>query len=222
METGVSENDITTIFNGVAPLKKIGPKEAADLRREYGIANDEFVMVLLARIEEYKGHAVVVEAAKELKAAARRFKIIFAGKGSYEAELKQQIEDAELSENFIFTGYTNKVEELLGISDVQLNASYFSETSSLSILEGFSIGLPAVVSACGGNPFLVENEINGIVFENKNSEALCNAILKLMDNPQLLSGMKPQAEKIYKERFSGEIFAKNIEEVYIKTIKGAW
>ena len=41
--------------------------------------------------------------------------------------------------------------------DVQINASYESETSSLSVIEGMSAGVPSVVSDIGGNPLLVEN-----------------------------------------------------------------
>ena len=70
---GISGNKITTIMNGVSPVEKLGVEEVAKVKTSYGINDDEFVMLLLARIEEYKGHLSVVEAAKKLKEDGRKF-----------------------------------------------------------------------------------------------------------------------------------------------------
>ena len=45
------------------------------------------------------------------------------------------------------------VREVLGILDLQLNCSYGTEASSLSLIEGMSLGLPTVASDYGGNFF---------------------------------------------------------------------
>ena len=65
------------------------------------------------------------------------------------------------------SGRSIRVSEALGAMDVQVNASTISETSSLSLLEGMSIGLPAIASDCGGNPSLIFPGENGFLFENR-------------------------------------------------------
>lgn len=220
-DSGISPKLITTMMNGVAPMQKLSPEQIQSEKAKFGIKDGEFVMSLLARIEEYKGHGIVVEAAKALKAEGRQFKIVFAGVGSFEEKLKALIKEAGLEEEIIFAGFVKEVAPILSISDLQLNASFGTETSSLSILEGFSMGLPAIVSSYGGNPYLVDEGVNGLIFENKNPKALAAAIGSLMDDKEKLAAMGIEAKRIYAERFSGEVFAQNIENVYRQTLKGA-
>lgn len=68
-----------------------------------------------------------------------------------------------------FAGFIERVERALWAMDAQINASTESEGTSLSLLEGMSFGLPAVVSDIGGNPLLIQDGENGLVFPNRDS-----------------------------------------------------
>lgn len=220
-DSGISEKYITTMMNGVAPVKRSTDDDIKRFKEQFEIPEDSFVILLLARIEEYKGHAILLEAAKKLRDENRNFRIVFAGEGSFENKLKQLVNDAGLENYVVFTGFAKDVAPLLSAADLQVNASFGTETSSLSVLEGFSMGLAAVVSSYGGNPMLVDNGVNGIIFENKNAAKLHMAISGLMDDREKLAAMGREAERIYTQRFSGEVFAANIENVYRKVMKGA-
>jgi glycosyltransferase involved in cell wall biosynthesis len=113
------------------------------------------------------------------------------------------------------------VAPFLSILDIQLNASYGTEATSLSLLEGMSIGLPAVVSDYGGNPYVIKDGDNGLLFHNRDSKGLSDCIRRLMDNPGLLSSLGQNAVTVFNARFTGRIFAHNVESIYIKTLKGA-
>ena len=219
-DSGISEKYITTMMNGVAPVKRCGSEEVKLFKEKYSISESSFVILLLARIEEYKGHAILLEAAKKLKEEGRDFRIVFAGEGGFEPRLRTLVGDAGLDDFVVFTGFVKEVAPVLSAADLQVNASFGTETSSLSVLEGFSMGLPAVVSSYGGNPMLVDSGVNGIIFENKNSGELHKAIAALMDDRTELAAMGSEAVRIYGERFSGEVFANNIENVYRNVMKG--
>jgi glycosyltransferase involved in cell wall biosynthesis len=77
-----------------------------------------------------------------------------------------------------------------------------------------------VVSRYGGNPWLVDEGENGLIFPNRDSAGLAACIARLMDEPETLQRMGQRAEEIYRERFTGEIFARNIEAVYLRTLEG--
>jgi len=220
-DAGISGKLISVVLNGVSPVARCSKEKIKEVKTNYGIKEEDYVISLVARIEDYKGHAYAVCAASKLKAQGRPFKMIFAGSGGYEDAVRKMLMDEGLEEDVIMTGFIQNVSDILSISDVQLNASYGTEATSLSLLEGFSMGLPAVVSNFGGNPYVVENGINGLVFESKNADALCSALCSLMDNPAKLKDMGEEALRSYNERFSGEVFAKNIEEIYKQTLKGA-
>jgi len=218
-DAGISPKKITVMMNGVTPVARVSAEERAALRAEWGVAPDEFAAGILARIEPYKGHLHIVEAAELLKAEGRRFKILIAGTGSYEDELRRETERRGLTDELRFLGFLSDVAPFLSALDVQLNASYGTETSSLSVLEGMSMGLPAIVSSYGGNPWLIDDGENGLIFPNRDSAGLKAAIARLMDEPETLARMQRRAVEIFNARFTGEIFAGNVENVYRNTLE---
>lgn len=220
-DAGISPKRITTMMNGVAPVARCSDEECAALRKQWGVEEDDFVLGILARLEPYKGHMDIVEAAKILADEGRKFKILVAGNGTFEAEVKARVDELGLNDYVKFLGFLTDVRGFLSVLDVQLNASYGTETSSLSILEGFSMGLTAVISDYGGNPWLVTDGDNGLMFPTRDSKKMAECIGRVMDEPDTLKKLSVRAKEVFHERFTGEIFAKNIENVYLETLKGA-
>ena len=219
-DAGIDPKLITPMMNGVDPVPRRSPVECEALRRQYGVPEGVFTMGILARLEPYKGHQHILEAAQMLKEAGRDFRILIAGTGGYETELRDTAQRLDVEDRVLFLGFVKDGGGLLSILDLQLNASYGTETSSLSILEGFSMGLPAVVSRYGGNPWLVDEGENGMIFPNRDSRGLAECLARLMDHPEALEHMGKGALRIYRERFTGEIFARNIEAVYLRALEG--
>ena len=218
-DAGISEKIITVMMNGVAPLTRASDEECAALRTELGIAPGVFTAGILARIEPYKGHLYILEAAEILKREGRAFRILIAGTGSYEDEVRQAITEKKLESEVLFLGFRSDVAKLLSILDVQLNASYGTEASSIALCEGMSLGVPAVVSDYGGNPWQIDDGEDGLIFPSRDSAALAAALSRLMDDPERLKDMQKRAVEIFNERFTGEIFARNVEQVYLKTLE---
>ena len=216
---GISPGKITVMMNGVAPVARCA--DTAQLRRGWGIGPEDFTLGILARLEDYKGHMDILQALHSLKGEGRRVKLLIAGTGPFEEALRQETARLELEEEVRFLGFVTDVAPLLSVLDLQLNASYGTETSSLSILEGMSMGLPAVVSDYGGNPWLIDDGEDGLLFPTRDASALARAVARLMDDRGELSRMGERAAEIFRQRFTGEIFAQNIENVYLDTLKGA-
>lgn len=220
LESGVPDKKIHVLYNGVAPLDKPSAQERRALRGEYGFSEDDFVLGILARVESYKGHDVLFDAAEKLLAKGRKVKVLVAGEGSDEARLRQRA--AAFPEGSVyFAGFVHQVERVLWAMDVQINASTESEGTSLSLLEGMSIGLPAVVSDVGGNPMLIQHGENGLVFPRRDSDGLCACVEQLMDQPERMEQMARRGEEIFQENFTGESFAKHVMDVYEDVLKGA-
>ena len=217
--TGIPKEKIHVLFNGVAPLKPAAPEERTRLREELGFAEDDFVVGILARIELYKGHGTLLEAVRNLVQAGRKVKLLVAGQGSFEPELRLRCADLP-ADTVVFAGFVEQVERVLGAMDVQVNASYENETSSLSLLEGMSMGLPAIASDCGGNHYLIENGENGLIFPAQDVQALERCIAQLMDHPEERVRIGRRAQEIFQARFTGQEFAKNVEQIYFDLLKG--
>ena len=86
----------------------------------------------------------------------------------------------------------------------------------MALLEGFSLGIPAIVSDFGGNPYVVKHGENGLLFPKKDETALADAILKMMQDPDLYQKTSFGAKEIFAEKFTAEKMSKNTEEVYFR------
>jgi len=157
---------------------------------------------------------------KLLGEQGKKVRRLVAGTGAFEEELKAKTQEMDLSDRVVYLGFQSDVAAVLSVLDLQLNASYGTEACSMSLLEGLSMGLPAVVSTYGGNPWLIDDGEVGLLFENRNSAALAACIARLMDEPQTLERMKSRAIEVFSQRFTAEIFAKNTENVYYKVLEG--
>lgn len=221
-EGGISPKKITVVMNGVAPVSPISDEEKAALRRSLGLEPDVFTFGILARIEDYKGHLYLVYAAKLLKDRGySNFRILVAGTGAFEEEVTRAVTEMGVEDVVQMLGFRSDAAALLNILDVQLNASYGTEATSMALLEGMSLGLPTIASDYGGNPFVITSGQNGLLFPSKDSAALADAMAELMDHPEEVSIMREKALETYQSRFTGEVFARNTEQIYENVLKGA-
>lgn len=221
-EGGISPKKITVVMNGVVPVSPISDGEKAALRRSLGLEPDVFTFGILARIEDYKGHLYLVYAAKLLKDRGySNFRILVAGTGAFEEEVTRAVTEMGVEDVVQMLGFRSDAAALLNILDVQLNASYGTEATSMALLEGMSLGLPTIASDYGGNPFVITSGQNGLLFPSKDSAALADAMAELMDHPEEVAIMREKALETYQSRFTGEVFARNTEQIYENVLKGA-
>lgn len=220
LQSGVPDRKIHVLYNGVAALEKPSGDQRDALRRTYGFDREDFVLGILARVETYKGHDVLLEAVRLLLERGRRVKALIAGDGGDLDRVRREAESLPPG-TAVFTGFLTQVERALWAMDLQVNASTESEGTSLSLLEGMSMGLPAVVSDVGGNPMLIRDGENGLVVPRRDPAALADAVAGLMDDPERMGRMSRRAEEIFQEQFTAESFAKHMEDVYRTVLKGA-
>ncbi len=222
LEGGVSPRKITVVMNGVAPTPAITPEERQRLRSALGLGPAVTAFGILARMEDYKGHLYLVEAARLLKERGREdFRVLIAGTGPFAGTVEKAVEEARVGDVVKLLGFRSDVAELLGCLDVQLNASYGTEATSMALLEGMSLALPTIASDYGGNPWVVENGVTGLLFPSQNAGALADAMERLLDHPDQRREMGARAKEKYAREFTGEVFARNTEQVYRTVLKGA-
>ncbi|MCL2350672.1 MAG: glycosyltransferase family 4 protein [Defluviitaleaceae bacterium] len=217
METGTSQRKTVMIYNAIDGLPELTRAEKMAARYKYSVDDNDFVCAMVARLEKVKGHEYVLKAAQMLQKEDPSIKIILAGIGTEETKLKNLKEQLEL-ENVVFAGFVENVGEVLGISHIQINAS-FSETTNLALLEGLSLGLPAVVTDVGGNPFVINDGVNGILFESKDYAALYKAIIGLKQNTAEYEHLCKRAREIFDDKFTAAVMTRRVEDVY-RTLLG--
>ncbi|MDD3766683.1 MAG: glycosyltransferase [Eubacteriales bacterium] len=213
-DTGVPKESITVIYNGVDPQKIISEEEKASVREKFGISQDEKIVAAVARIEPLKGHEYIIEAAEEVKKQGIRARFVIAGSGSLEKRMRDLVKEKNLDDTVLFTGFLDDVSGLENIMDVQVNSSYDSEAASLSLLEGMSLGKPAVVSSSGGNGELIQDGVNGFVVPQRDPKAMAQAIVRLFTDDEIYNDFSKNAKNIFENNFTSKIMTENMEKFY--------
>lgn len=217
-DTGVNAKKIDVILNGVYPLTPSENNE--EIYQRFGITPGEKVISIVARLEDIKGHDYFIEAADMLLKEGHKAKFLIAGTGSYEEHLKKKVKDLGREKDILFTGFITDVDKLMNITYIQANASYGTEATSLALLEGMSLGIPAVVSDFGGNPGVIQSGKNGFVVAKQDAKALKDGLELILSHDDLYEALSLGSKKIFAENFTAQVMTRNTEAVYEKTIGG--
>ncbi len=214
---GANPRKVEVIINGAEPLRKVTPEEAAALRAKLGIAEDDFVVGMSARLEEVKGHIYLVEAARILRERGySNLRVLLIGTGTTEQMLKNKTKEYGLEDCVLFPGFVTDVAPYIQIMDVIANCSFGTEATSMALLEAMSLAKPAVATDYGGNAFIIENGKNGFIVPQKSPSNLAEAIQKLIDDPEKRTDMAKVAYSKYICRLTGKIMTGKLETLYAK------
>lgn len=213
-ETGISEKKITVIINGVMPVRVATEEEKTALREKLGIKDGAFVCGIPARLEHYKGHAYLVDTIAEVSKVHPEIVCIFMGEGSAEAELRAKAKSLGIEDRIIFAGFVRDLAPYYAIMDLNLNCSYGTETSSLALSEGMSLSVPAIATDFGGNPYMITDGVNGLLVPKKDSHAMAEAIIRLVEDRELLLKLGRGARDQYEKKFTAVAMTRQLEAIY--------
>ena len=214
---GTHPDKIRVIINGAEPLKKLSDDERRAARMALGFSDNDFVVGMFARLEECKGHRYLFEAVAKMGKDSR-IKILLCGQGSLDAELRRLAASLHIADRVVFAGFCPDISPYMNAVDLNVNCSVGTETSSLALSEGMSVGRAAVVSDYGGNGAMVENGVSGVVVPRADAEALATALSSLEGDRKRLARMNEAALLRYNERFTPQRMTRELEVFYLEQI----
>jgi glycosyltransferase involved in cell wall biosynthesis len=88
-------------------------------------------------------------------------------------------------------------------------------------MESLADGVPVLGSNIGGIPEMVEDGVNGLLFEPGNSEELARKAQKFFENPEFLENLGIQAREIAREKFSSKNHLEKLISIYKKAKNSA-
>lgn len=214
IDMGVNPHKIVTIINGVEPLKVASEDEKEYIKAKYNINKDDFIISIFARLEKYKGQKTFLQAAKICNEKYKNFRFFIVGNGTQSLEMKKLASKLNVHYIVHFTGFCNDVSSIFNITNINVNCSFGTETSSLAISEGFSLGIPCIASDYGGNTYMVKNEVEGLIFPQKNTKALAKAIIRLYENKKLYQECSLGAIHRYNNELNAKKMTEKMENFY--------
>ena len=182
--------------------------EVQKIREKYG----DFVL-FVGRLNYYKGLEYLIEAMKNIEV-----NLVIIGQGSEKKNLEIKIKNLKLENKIFFLPFQpeNELVNYYRTCSVFVLPSIFkSEAFGLVLIEAMACGKPVISTELGtGTSFSNQDGITGFVVPPKNSQALAQAIKKILENKKMAQELGQNASKRVSEELSLEKMLEKISRVY--------
>jgi glycosyltransferase involved in cell wall biosynthesis len=213
LDSGVPASLVHVIPSGIdfSPFRQNLPRDF--LRREFSFAADDFLVGIVAALEDHKGHTYLIQASRILKDQAPKIRIVVVGTGSLRMELDRQAHDLGVDDIVFFLGFREDVPRILASLDLFVLCSHLEGMGS-SLLDAMASRLPIVATQAGGIPEVVIDGETGLLVASRDPDALAQAVLTLYRDRGLAGRLAQRGFEVVHERFSAEAMAWKVIDLY--------
>lgn len=206
-ERGFSTSRIERVHNGIDTEAFQRRTAAADqLRRQWGVPQEAVVFGAVGRLHEIKGYDVAIEAFARLSATypESRMRLLLAGVGPQQDELRDHARTAGVGEKVIFPGWVEHSRDALSVIDVFVMPSH-EEGLGIALIEAMACGCAPVAMAVGGVGEVLSRPDLGWLVPAGDSEAFFRAMeTALLDGPEARATMSARARKHVLQHFRAD------------------
>lgn len=206
----VKAADITVINNTVEGFDGIIYKDPrlACMKREGNI-----LVGNIARLSKEKGQKYFIMAAEAVLGKYKNVKFLIIGDGNDRNYLENLVREKGISNHVFFLGFRDDVRNLILQMDI-LVLSSLREGLPLTPIEAFSVGKAIIASNIDGTNEVIEDGVNGLLYEPYMANELAERICDMIGNPRKWEKMCKNAMRSYKDRFSYEAFCEKYRDYY--------
>jgi glycosyltransferase involved in cell wall biosynthesis len=187
--------------------------ERVRLRSELGIDPDDPVLINVARLYPEKEQKWLLELFHEVRQQHPRAKLLIAGIGPLEAELRAASAALGLDDSVIFLGFRKDLPALLSVADIHVNSSS-AEGVPLAICSAMAAGLPIVATEVGGLPEILNHGKAGVLVPFQSNEKFVSAVLDLIGSPERRKAYGSAARRFISEDYSLNTAVQRLQKTY--------
>ncbi|MBF0510780.1 MAG: GT4 family glycosyltransferase PelF [Candidatus Omnitrophica bacterium] len=185
---------------------------------------NSFTVVMIGRITPLKGHPYFLKAMARVIAYLPGVKVKIIGdapvkKQTYKEELQLLTKRLGISSNVEFMGNRRDIPELLSKADCLVLSTITQEAFGRVIIEAQAAGVPVVATKVGGVVEIIDHEKTGLLVEPKEIDAMANAVLRILKDPQLSANLVKEAKKKIEEKYTLAQMARSTIAVYDQVMK---
>jgi glycosyltransferase involved in cell wall biosynthesis len=187
--------------------------------------NGQWRLLQAGRLIEKKGLKTTLRAFAGFRKEFPGARLTIAGEGPQLEELQSLARELQIDGAVDFVGFVSQEElrELLYSSQIFLHPSETGRDGNQegvpnSMLEAMASGLPVFATRHGGIPEAVENNVSGILVNERDHRALADALIDCAKDPARLAAMGCAASESVVKSFNQIEQARLLEEIYLREI----
>lgn len=180
-------------------------------------------IVWAGRFIPLKHPEYMVRLANTLHDRGYQFCIHMLGDGQMEPQIRQDVENNGLAENFRFYGYTapEQVRDVMEKCHIHIFTSNYLEGWGAVVNEGMNSGCVEVVNAqVGAAPYLIRHGDNGLVYPDDRYDKMEELVIDLFDHWEERKGMGRKAYETIRDMWNAEHAAKELLRFTNRLLQG--
>ncbi len=217
---GFEPDRIFTIYNGVDMALPEPAPERGEFFTRCGIEVPEgsVKVGIAARLNPVKDIATLIRGFAWAAEKEERLRLFIAGEGPEEEMLRALSAELGVSDRVHFLGWVEDMDAFYSSLDINTLTS-LSETFPYALTEGARFSLATVASRVGGVPALIDQGVNGLLFEAGDWERLGQCLLMLAQNETVRRGFAQRLHDKVDREFSLEATCRTQKTIYETIIR---
>lgn len=204
---------VVCIHNGIdlEAVRVTIPSEV--LRNTWQIAEDAVIIGTAGRLVPVKGHAILLEAMRILRASKHNVMLVLVGNGPLRSELEANAKRLGLEKAVIFAGHQDRVYDFINMIDIFVLPS-LHEGIPMVLLEALALKRPVVATKVGGIPEVIAHDLSGKLMHAGDADELAAALKELIENPDTAAALGLEGRRQVEREFSATIMAERMADLY--------
>jgi glycosyltransferase involved in cell wall biosynthesis len=208
----VAARKIVRVYNGAVPVERVA--------KELWPRKEGFTLVYVGRLEPVKNHALLLNAFRAALWSMPGLRLWMVGDGSERTALEGLAAELNISAQVKFWGQKLDVAPFFSAADAFIMSSK-SEGLPMSLLQAFSLGLPAIVTDVGGMAEVVRLAQAGFTVPVSDPAGMAAAILQLAASDAERKRFSMNAEEAFHSRFTLQTMVDAYMDIYLNTPRAA-
>jgi glycosyltransferase involved in cell wall biosynthesis len=205
-----------TIYSGMETAPFVHPPvPPAEVRKDLGILESDFVVGTIARLFDLKGHDDLLEIAPQLCGQFSNLKFLWIGDGTLRSQFEDRMRQMDLRDRFILTGMVppTRVPELTGAMDILVHPSR-REGLARALPQAQLAQKPVIAYDIDGNNEGLRDKITGFILPPFDKEKLRQSIATLAADADLRRSMGNAGQEFALARFDAPVMVEALEKLY--------
>ena len=216
--SGAPREKLTVVYEGaeIPPLFTAAQKR--DARSRWGISGDAPLLGCVGVLLPDKGQEWLIRTLAELRKESPGAKLLLAGDGPCRPKLESLAQELGLVDAVLFPGFVRDVESVYASLDVFLLPSFF-EALNNSLLAAMAYEIPSIAFNKGALGEIIENEKSGLLVSGPEVAEICDALKRILQNPEFAGKIGKEGRKRVEQNFSAEHMVEGMIRVYAEVLK---
>ena len=212
-EKGIPAEKVMTIPTGIDLSVFDAEGIRGDLRHDLRIPEKTPVFGTVSVFRRLKGHQVLLEATPEILRAIPEARLLLAGEGPQEKNIRKKIEELGIGNSVLMPGFREDVPRVLNTMDVFVFPS-LQEALGTAILEALAMRRAVVASRVGGIPEIIEDGKTGFLIGPENPSAIAEKVIHLLKNSELRRQMGDRGRRFVEAHYDQRLMVRRLEDLY--------